>query len=164
MRTCREARRTAVVATSALAVGQDADAQGEWLTRVQKLRRWTRDGQRAPHKPLLLLWLLGRLQAGRPGPVAFTELEEPVRPLLRDFGPARSSYHPEFPFHHLTGDGLWTIADAVGADARPLGTAVSRLRSAGAVGRLEPAFERYMTHDGRTPAVTTRDPGPAAVR
>jgi putative restriction endonuclease len=107
------------------------------LSRVQQLRRWTRGGERAPHKPLLLLLMLGRVQRGQLGPVAFTEIERPLADLLRDFGPARPSYHPEFPFHHLTSDGLWVITDAAGADARPLGTAVGRLRSAGAVGRLE---------------------------
>jgi putative restriction endonuclease len=36
---------------------KDADI----LDRVDKLRVWQRGGQRAPHKPLLLLLALGRL-------------------------------------------------------------------------------------------------------
>jgi putative restriction endonuclease len=130
--------------------------QEQWLARVQKLRRWSRNGQRAPHKPLLLLWMLGRLQAARPGPIAFTELEEPVRQLLRDFEPSRASHHHEFPFHHLTSDGLWVITTAAGADARPLGTAVGRLRSAGAVGQLEPAFEAALLADPTLLAASAR--------
>ena len=78
------------------------------LSRVQQLRRWTRGGERAPHKPLLLLLMLGRVQRGQLGPVAFTEIERPLADLLRDFGPARPSYHPKFPFHHLTSNGLWS--------------------------------------------------------
>ncbi len=130
--------------------------QDQWLTRVQRMRRWSRDGQRAPHKPLLLLWMLGRLQGGHPGPIAFAELEEPVRQLLRDFGPSRASHHPEFPFHHLTSDGLWVIADASGGDARPLGTAVGRLRSAGAVGQLDPTFEAALLADPALLAAVVR--------
>ncbi|GAA5652272.1 hypothetical protein Gobs01_03677 [Geodermatophilus obscurus DSM 43160] len=78
--------------------------------------------------------MLGRVQAGRPGPVTFAELEEPVRGLLRDFGLPPASYHLKFPLHHLTSDGLWTITDAAdatdatGADAGPLDTSVTKLR------------------------------------
>ena len=121
--------------------------QSEWLARVQRLRRWERGGQRAPHKPLLLLYALGRLQRGEVGPVLFGELEGQVGHLLREFGPARRSYHPEFPFHHLTSDGLWQISDQAGRDARPLGTAVTRLRAAGARGQLEPTFEQALAAD-----------------
>jgi putative restriction endonuclease len=95
----------------------------------------------------MLLYALGRLQRGESGPVLFGELEGPVRGLLREFGPARRSYHPEFPFHHLTSDGLWRISDQAGWDARPLGTAVTRLRDAGARGQLEPAFEQALAAD-----------------
>ncbi|GAA1272805.1 HNH endonuclease [Pseudonocardia aurantiaca] len=119
----------------------------QWLTRVQQLRRWTRGGERAPHKPLLLLFMLGRLQRGLTGPVTFIDIEGPLAALLRDFGPARASYHPEFPFHHLTSDGLWVISDAAGKDARPLGTAAGRLRSAGAAGQVEAEFERALIAD-----------------
>ncbi len=124
----------------------DAPVQG-WLQRVKQWRTWTRHGQRAPHKPLLLLMMLGWVQRGLTAPVSFTELEVPLGALLRDFGPARTSYHPEFPFHHLVNDGLWIIRDAAGNDAYSLGTSVTRLRAAGAVGRLEPAFERALVAD-----------------
>lgn len=130
-----------------MATGHDDPVTQRWLQQVQEIRTWVRDGQRAPHKPLLLLWMLGRVQAGRTGPVTFAELEEPVRGLLRDFGPPRASYHPEFPFHHLTSDGLWVITDATGADARALDTSVTKLRTAGAMGRLEPAFEDALIAD-----------------
>lgn len=126
---------------------READALNDWLLRVERLRRWTRNGERAPHKPLLLLYMLGRLQRGLTGPVAFTELETPVAALLRDFGPVRKSYHPEFPFHQMVNDGLWVVTDAAGKDAHALGTAVGRLRAAGAVGRLQPAFERGLVDD-----------------
>lgn len=128
----------------------------EWLDRVQRLRVWSRDGQRAPHKPLLLLVMLSRLQAGHTGSVAYVDLEKPLSQLLRDFGPARASVHPEFPFHHLASDGLWQIFDATGGDARALGTAVGRLRQAGAVGKLEPAFEQALISDSQLLASIAR--------
>lgn len=41
----------------------------DWVERVAEVRRWTRGGERAPHKPLLLLYALGRFQrhGNRPG-------------------------------------------------------------------------------------------------
>lgn len=139
--------RTRRLHESAVVSGHDGPVTERWVEQVRGIRTWVRDGQRAPHKPLLLLWMLGRVQAGRTGPVTFADLEVPVRGLLRDFGPPRTSYHPEFPFHHLTSDGLWTITDATGADARPLDTSVAKLRAAGAMGRLEPTFEDALVAD-----------------
>lgn len=128
----------------------------DWLARVLSLRVWSRDGQRAPHKPLLLLMVLARLQREEPAMVSFGELEAPLTNLLRDFGPARRSHHPEFPFHHLASDGLWKISTPDGGDARPLGTSVARLRQSGAAGRLDPAFEAALHDDGRFLAATAR--------
>ncbi len=34
------------------------DLRDEWLDRVASIRRWSRGGERAPHKPLLLLHAL----------------------------------------------------------------------------------------------------------
>ncbi len=82
---------------------------GELQKRFERIRVWAQKGERAPHKPLLLLWALGRLQAGKPRLVPFMEIEEPLRNLLREFGPPRKSYHPEFPFWHLQTDHLWEI-------------------------------------------------------
>jgi len=73
------------------------------------VRVWARGGQRAPHKPLLLLWMLARIQNGLPGRARFTEIHDPLRQALEDFGPPRKSHHPEFPFWHLRSDGLWVI-------------------------------------------------------
>ena len=71
-----------------------------------------RRGQRAPHKPLLLLLALGRLQQGKQR-LALYELDirDRLRDLLRSFGPQRRRYHPEFPFWYLRSDQLWEIPD-----------------------------------------------------
>jgi putative restriction endonuclease len=34
---------------------------------------------RAPHKPLLLLWLIGRVRAGGAGPVAYRDVQQQGR-------------------------------------------------------------------------------------
>lgn len=39
----------------------------DWLERTAQLRQWSRSGTRAPHKPLLLLYALGRFQQDAAG-------------------------------------------------------------------------------------------------
>ncbi|MBI2378507.1 MAG: hypothetical protein HYV07_31200 [Deltaproteobacteria bacterium] len=88
------------------------DVASRWRQALATLHTWRRGDQRAPHKPLLLLMLLARAETGGDGHVRFAELEPKLRELLRDFGPPRKSHHPEYPFWHLQGDGLWVVADA----------------------------------------------------
>lgn len=63
----------------------------DWIERIEQLRRWTRNGERAPHKPLLLLYALGRYQADGGAPVRFSEAEGQLNDLLAEFGPPRRS-------------------------------------------------------------------------
>lgn len=84
-------------------------AEKELLERLERIKRWARGDERAPHKPLLLLMALSRIQRGEERLVAFSDLEYDLRALLEAFGPSRKSHHPEFPFWHLQSDGLWEI-------------------------------------------------------
>lgn len=81
------------------------------LERIRSLNTWKRGGERAPHKPLLLLLSLSRLAQGLPRLVAFGVLETPLATLLRNYGPPRASVHPEYPFWHLQSDGLWEVVN-----------------------------------------------------
>lgn len=93
---------------------KDADI----LDRVDKLRVWQRGGQRAPHKPLLLLLALGRLSHDEIS-IPFETVEAKLGTLLSEFGPCRHRQEPMLPFWHLQSDELWEVeADAV----LPLGT------------------------------------------
>lgn len=85
------------------------------LDRFRRLKIWSQGGKRAPHKPLLVLYALGRLLAGEDRLIAFQDLEANLRGLLRAFGPTRQVYHPEYPFWRLANDGVWELngADAV---------------------------------------------------
>lgn len=115
----------------------------EWVRRVTSLNQWRRAGERAPHKPLLLLYALGRLQRTGSSAVAFVDAEADLRRLLEEFGPPRST-SPGYPFHHLVSDGLWVVRthNGVGSPGSNLGP----LR-AGAVGALSSDFARALEQD-----------------
>ena len=78
------------------------------LRRFDELSVWKQGDQRAPHKPLLVLYALGRWQRGQ-AEVTFREAEPDLTALLQEFGPPRKSDHPEQPFWRLQRDGVWIV-------------------------------------------------------
>jgi putative restriction endonuclease len=99
--------------------------------RFGSLNVWRRSGERAPHKPLLLLLTLARIARGGDRLVQFEEVEEPLRTLLVEFGPPRKSQNPHLPYWHLQSDGIWEVVGIPGGDDRAPGDTprVSELRS-----------------------------------
>src|SRR5688500_2713079 len=77
-----------------------------------RIKVWRRSGEKAPHKPLLLLYALGRYQNGADRLLPYKEVDRDLRLLLQKFGPERRSHHPEYPFWRLQNDHLWEVADA----------------------------------------------------
>jgi putative restriction endonuclease len=109
----------------------------EILSRIDKLNVWSRGGERAPHKPLLILMALGRLTAGERS-LAFEACEGQLTELLREFGPTRQSQHPEYPFWRLQNDGLWDVTASGPLASRESNTDPKKteLRAKHAVGRF----------------------------
>ena len=84
----------------------------DWLLKqFAELNVWKRGEVRAPHKPLLVLYALGQIQAGAARLIPFDQIEGPLTRLLEGFGPPRRSAHPELPFYHLQTDGVWEIEE-----------------------------------------------------
>ena len=81
----------------------------QFWQKLASLDTWRRRGERAPHKPLLLLWALGCLRREEPRLLLYRDIETALKQLLKRFGPPRKSHHPEFPFKYLCNDGLWEI-------------------------------------------------------
>lgn len=123
--------------------------------RVDSLNVWKRGSQRAPHKPILLLIALGRASRGDSSPVLFEEIAPKIEELLREFGPSRQSYHPEYPFWRLQNDGLWSVASDTALRARESNSdpPKSELIAKHATGQLSPdvleALERDSTAAAR---------------
>ena len=82
------------------------------IQKFEQLKVWKRGGERAPHKPLLVLYAIGKLLRGKSQPLPYSEVNEPLKHLLREFGPRRDNYRPEYPFWFLQNDGVWQVADA----------------------------------------------------
>ena len=81
----------------------------DFLHRLSRINVWKSGGRRAPHKPLLMLYALGRVQQGTKRLIPYHEVERHLTSLLRRFGLPGKSIHPEFPFGRLSNDGLWEI-------------------------------------------------------
>ncbi|WP_372346027.1 phosphorothioated DNA-binding restriction endonuclease [Streptomyces sp. KL116D] len=116
----------------------------DWLERTTKLRQWTRSGTRAPHKPLLLLYALGRFQEDADGELPFSAVEDDLRRLLTEYGPPHRTT-PAYPFHHLVSDGVWEVRTARGPGSP--GTGLRELRESGATGRLAPDLRTDLRRD-----------------
>lgn len=79
------------------------------LALFDTLAVWSRGDQRAPHKPLLVLYALGRWSRGEMADVPFREVDADLTGLLKEFGPSRKSHHAEYPFWRLQNDGVWAV-------------------------------------------------------
>lgn len=86
-----------------------ADARQRVRELFAKVRCFEARGERAPNKPLLLLYALGRLQAEGVDRLSYAETHGPLAHLLRQFGRPRQTVHPEQPFGRLAADGLWQL-------------------------------------------------------
>ncbi len=123
---------------------QDDEAR-YWIERISNIRQYVaRDASRAPHKPLLLLYLLGRFRRSGSTSVTFIEVEPVLRKLLVDFGPANPRPRPEFPFARLENDGLWMVRGPNG-EPNPGDNAV-KLRQGGYVGELSSELVQALTN------------------
>ncbi|WP_329367456.1 HNH endonuclease [Streptomyces sp. NBC_00669] len=116
----------------------------DWLERAAKLRQWTGNGTRAPHKPLLFLYALGRFQADAEAELRYSAVEADLGRLLAEYGPAHRTT-PAYPFHHLVSDGVWEVRTDRG-DGSP-GNRVLELRASGAAGRLVPELRTALRRE-----------------
>ncbi|WP_082232067.1 phosphorothioated DNA-binding restriction endonuclease [Halobacillus massiliensis] len=85
----------------------------QFRRRVEQITIWKKYDQRAPHKPLLILYALGKLHTYKQTAIPFSEADSDLKALLIEFGPPRKSQHPEQPFVRLPNDGIWTLSTSV---------------------------------------------------
>ncbi|WP_414682926.1 phosphorothioated DNA-binding restriction endonuclease [Longimicrobium sp.] len=91
--------------------------RNDLVRRIEEIGQWQRGGERAPHKPLLLLYAIARAARREPRMVSYATAEPILRRLLEQFGAPGRRPAPEYPFWYLQNDGLWEL-EGVG-DALP---------------------------------------------
>lgn len=80
---------------------------------IADMTTWRKGEQRAPHKPLLLLYVLAGYQQGHGRLFDYaSEVRDNLHSLLERFGPQRTQYRPDMPFWRLQGDGFWQLQNA----------------------------------------------------
>lgn len=108
------------------------------------LRVWKRGGQRAPHKPLLLLYALGRWSRGQKE-FPWSEVKEKLPQLIKKFGGnARPEASNPFARLRLDLDGkLWIVRGVlkIGANGNP---SVASLNMHNNIGTFHPDFEKVL--------------------
>lgn len=93
-----------------MANGSNAFVNREQIkSRFENLKIWTRRDERAPHKPLLVLYALGRLRRDGAHWLPYEEVKENLSGLLIEFGPPRPP-KTSFPFLRLANDGIWELS------------------------------------------------------
>jgi putative restriction endonuclease len=116
----------------------------------ERLRRAPNaQGKYAPHKPLLLLLALARIQQGQSGLVAFTEIEEPLHRLLTEFGPSSAPNTRHLPFWHLHTDNngqLWSLQlpETLANHSRGTAPGITALRQLGVAGGFTPEVDHAL--------------------
>ena len=79
------------------------------LQRFKSLNVWKTRDKRAPHKPLLALWAIGRCLRGEVRLASYDLVDRELADLLRRFGPHRKTIHTEDPFWRMQRDDVWEV-------------------------------------------------------
>jgi putative restriction endonuclease len=120
---------------------------------------WKRGGERAPHKPLLALYAIGRVLRGEPRMVSYAQVDRDLSKLLIEFGPRRQSYHPEYPFWRLQNDELWELTNIEGLSTRQGNTDAkkSELLEHHVTGGFPPELQQELSRNKRLTSEIVQD-------
>ena len=61
------------------------------LERFDQRNVWSRDGQRASHEPLLVLYALGRWSCGQTADISFAEIDAQLTEMPKEYSDFRQS-------------------------------------------------------------------------
>lgn len=92
----------------------------EILKAFDCIRVFQRGGQRAVHKPLLVLLALSKVGAGGTAMMDWVDIDPKLKDLLEEFGPDGSARTRNHPFWRLKNDGLWQLDGPEEILSRPL--------------------------------------------
>ncbi|EBE5880062.1 restriction endonuclease, partial [Salmonella enterica] len=117
---------------------------------ISNVSVWRQGDVCAPHKPLLLLYVLSQYKAGHPRLFNYSlEIHEPLTRLLKEFAPKRRTDYPNMPFWRLRTDGFWEITNAEGCKPRKGNTQPTKkelIDNQVAGGFDEAAYQQLIAH------------------
>lgn len=139
-----------------------AETADYWVKQIEKIGRFKNNkGKPAPYKPLLLLWMIGRIAEGLPARVTFQDAEKDLRKLMASYRLGKTAPKIEYPFVYLgSSSRLWQVNDSQGNDVTKMPQNIKEsltcLRERKVIGELTPEFELAL-HDPhiRSQVVTT---------
>lgn len=122
------------------------------LDAFERIRRAPSERGYAPHKPLLLLLALARLQQQLPRLTPLSAVEPQLAALLDEFGPTGSAARRHLPYWHLGTDaqgGLWQRVGPQVLLDRPAGATptLGELRQEGVAAGLAPEVHAALAAD-----------------
>lgn len=68
------------------------------VRKFETLNLASKDGKRAPHKPLLVVYAIGELMRGKDRLLPYSEIDKVLGELLSEFGTWRSRHNTRYPF------------------------------------------------------------------
>lgn len=113
----------------------------EVLEKLTSFRQYLHGGERVPHKPLLVLLALARLDETGSSAVPWTMAETRLADLIAEFGPPSRTGRAQsaaYPFTRLRNDHVWTLDRDVPNDS------VVPLRENDVTGRLDLGLESVL--------------------
>lgn len=112
------------------------------IALFEGLRRAQSNGRYSPHKPLLVLLALARIQRGEARLVPFAEVDKPLQNLLAEFGPSGAAKSRHYPYWHLD-RALWQVNGPAALVNRALGATpnLSELRQDGVQAGFAPEVD-----------------------
>ena len=84
----------------------------EIIQKFDNVRIWRRGDERAPHKPLLILYAIGRLLRDEIRLVPYSEIDVDLGKLLQEFGPGQTTRGTNYPFWRLQEDSIWEVINS----------------------------------------------------
>ena len=121
----------------------------ELLARLARLNVDRSNGQRKPHKPLLMLCAIQRWVVRGQRDFAYVDVERQLRPLLDLYAPpVKGMPQPSLPYWHLQTDGVWELPNAASMErtAKQFPT-VEALRTS--AGRIPEPYATALAADPR---------------
>ena len=134
-------------------------AREKVLRKIGTIKFWKdlKKGERAPHKPLLILYALGQLLSEGKNRMPFAEFYAPFSRLLEEFGPPRKSGHPEYPFWYLQTEQFWEVYPKGDWQLKTGGSSPtkSELLRRDAIGSFIPDVQELFLSDSTLPSEVT---------